>query len=64
MSETVEAADTTDRVKPWTIKGIPPEERNAAIAAVEREDLRSMAKHLNAVGLAVPLRFLSFSYRM
>jgi hypothetical protein len=28
-----------DRVKPWTIKGIPPEERNAAIAAAERNDL-------------------------
>src|SRR4051812_16771594 len=39
MGETVEAADTTDRVKPWTIKGIAPEERNAAIAAAEREGL-------------------------
>src|SRR5690349_7964243 len=39
MNETVEAADTTDRVKPWTIKGIAPEERNAAIAAAEREGL-------------------------
>jgi hypothetical protein len=39
MSETIEAGDTTDRVKPWTIKGIPPEERNAAIAAAEREGL-------------------------
>jgi hypothetical protein len=39
MSETIEAADTTDRVKPWTIKGIAPEERNAAIAAAEREGL-------------------------
>ncbi len=39
MSETIEAADTADRVKPWTIKGIPPEERNAAIAAAEREGL-------------------------
>ena len=39
MSETIDAADTTDRVKPWTIKGIPPEERNAAIAAAEREGL-------------------------
>jgi hypothetical protein len=28
-----------DRLKPWTIKGIPPEERNAAIAAAERDDL-------------------------
>src|SRR3954462_15732736 len=39
MGETVEAADTTDRVKPWTVKGIAPEERNAAIAAAEREGL-------------------------
>ena len=29
-------ADTSDRVKPWTIKGIAPEERNAAIAAADR----------------------------
>lgn len=29
-------ADTT-RVAPWTIKGIPPEIRNAAIAAAKRE---------------------------
>jgi hypothetical protein len=26
-----------DRVKPWTVKGISPEDRNAAIAAAERE---------------------------
>src|SRR5690242_13080259 len=39
MSETDEALETTDRVRPWTIKGIPPEERNAAIAAAEREGL-------------------------
>src|SRR3954452_24710531 len=39
MSETDEALETTDRVKPWTIKGIPPEERNAAIAAADREGL-------------------------
>src|SRR3954452_23580560 len=39
MSETIEAGDTTDRVKPWTIKAIRPEERNAAIAAAEREGL-------------------------
>ena len=39
MGETIEAGDTTDRVKPWTIKGIAPEERNAAIAAAEREGL-------------------------
>src|SRR5690242_4842740 len=39
MSETDEASETTDRVKPWTVKGIPPEERNAAIAAADREGL-------------------------
>ena|SRR5690349_805295 len=39
MSETDEALETTDRVKPWTVKGIPPEERNAAIAAADREGL-------------------------
>jgi hypothetical protein len=39
MSETDEGLETTDRVKPWTIKGIPPEERNAAIAAADREGL-------------------------
>src|SRR4051794_17082858 len=39
MGETDEAVETTDRVKPWTVKGIPPEERNAAIAAAEREGL-------------------------
>src|SRR3954451_14404708 len=41
-SETVEAietVDTADRVKPWPIKGSPPEERNAAIAAADREGL-------------------------
>lgn len=27
----------TDEIKPWTIKNIPPEDRNAAIAAAERE---------------------------
>src|SRR5690242_8737303 len=37
MSETDEASETTDRVKPWTVKGIAPEERNAAIAAADRE---------------------------
>ena len=33
------ADDESDRVKPWTIKGIPPEIRNAAIAAADREKL-------------------------
>jgi hypothetical protein len=37
--EAMETVETTDRVKPWTVKGIPPEERNAAIAAAEREGL-------------------------
>src|SRR3954452_22232711 len=39
MSETDETSETTDRVKPWTVKAIPPEERNAAIAAAAREGL-------------------------
>jgi hypothetical protein len=39
MSEMDEASETTDRVKPWTVKGIAPEERNAAIAAADREGL-------------------------
>src|SRR3954453_17085658 len=39
MSETDETSETTDRVKPWTVKAIPPEERNAAIAAAEGEGL-------------------------
>lgn len=29
-------ADQPDGIKPWTIKGIPAEERNAAIAAAKR----------------------------
>ena len=39
MSDVAETAETGDRVKPWTVKGIAPEERNAAIAAAEREGL-------------------------
>ena len=39
MSDEVETADTADRVKPWTVKGIAPEERNAAIAAADREGM-------------------------
>src|SRR3954469_9646459 len=39
MGETVAAEEAGDRVKPWTIKGIGPEERNAAIAAAEGEGL-------------------------
>ena len=31
--------DASDRVKPWTVKGIAPEERNAAIAAADRQDM-------------------------
>jgi len=30
-------ADQSDRIKPWTIKGIPADMRHAAIAAAERE---------------------------
>ena len=33
------ADEESDRVKPWTVKGIPPEIRNAAIAAADREKL-------------------------
>src|SRR5690242_11320915 len=39
MSETLEAEAGTAQVKPWTVKGIAPEERNAAIAAAEREGM-------------------------
>jgi hypothetical protein len=35
--EADQSPDQSDRIKPWTIKGIPPEVRNAAIAAAERE---------------------------
>jgi len=37
MSETIEIGDGAERVRPWTVKGIAPEERNAAIAAADRE---------------------------
>jgi hypothetical protein len=46
MSEAVELPDevgkleeASERVKPWTVKGIAPEERNAAIAAADRQGL-------------------------
>ncbi len=29
----------SESVKPWTVRGIPPEERNAAIAAAKRSDM-------------------------
>ena len=32
------AAEPSD-IKPWTIRGVPPEERNAAIAAADRSDI-------------------------
>lgn len=32
-------ADEVDRVKPWTVKGVTPEIRNAAIAAAGREKM-------------------------
>ncbi len=36
--QTVNGSDQSDRgIKPWTIKGIPPEIRNAAIAAADHE---------------------------
>ncbi|MCG7357095.1 hypothetical protein MHL39_10640 [Roseomonas mucosa] len=34
-----EEEQESDRIRPWTIRGIPPEERNAALAAAEREDV-------------------------
>ena len=40
MSESDRQSDAmSDDVKPWTIKNIPPEERNAAIAAADRDGL-------------------------
>lgn len=40
MSETDQQSDDeSDQVKPWTVKGIPPEERNAAMAAAKRDGL-------------------------
>ena len=39
MTDMMDGAEAPDRVKPWTIKGIGPEERNAAIAAAEREGM-------------------------
>ncbi len=45
MSETVELPEgvlleeAEARIKPWTVKGIAPEERSAAIAAADRQDM-------------------------
>src|SRR5690349_16323779 len=39
MSEALDREETADKVKPWTVKGIAPEERNAAIAAADREGM-------------------------
>jgi hypothetical protein len=33
------AEEASDSVKPWTIRGVPPEERNAAIEAAKRSDI-------------------------
>ena len=33
------ADEMSDSVKPWTIRGIPPEERNAASEAAKRSDM-------------------------
>ena len=33
------AAEMSDNIKPWTIRGIPPEERNAASEAAKRSDM-------------------------
>ena len=34
-----EEQDSGDRIRTWSIRGIPPEERNAALAAAQREDV-------------------------
>ena len=39
MSETDQSVEQSDPVKPWTVKGVPPEARNAAIAAAKRNKL-------------------------
>jgi hypothetical protein len=39
LAEDGEREEASERVKPWTVKGIAPEERNAAIAAAERADM-------------------------
>ncbi len=42
-ADTTEAdpiATESDRVKPWTVKGIAPEDRNAAIAAAKRNNMQ------------------------
>lgn len=38
-TEPMESQTVAEDVKPWTIKGIGPEERNAAIAAADRADV-------------------------
>jgi hypothetical protein len=39
MSDQPDPQSASDEVKKWTIKNIPPEERNAAIAAADRADM-------------------------
>ena len=39
LAEDVEREEASDRIKPWTIKGIAPEERKAAITAADRQDM-------------------------
>jgi hypothetical protein len=33
------ADETSDNIKSWSIRGVPPEERNAALAAADRSDM-------------------------
>jgi hypothetical protein len=35
-----ERADQSDQIKPWTVKGIAPEDRNAAISAADRAGMK------------------------
>lgn len=55
MGVTSVTPEEADAVKPWTIKGIAPEERNAAIAAAKRAKLplgpwlsRAIRAHIKA----------------
>lgn len=38
-TEPMESQTVAEEIKPWTIKGIAPEHRNAAIAAADRADV-------------------------
>jgi hypothetical protein len=62
------AADQSDRVKPWTVKGIPPEVRHAAIAAANREKqpigewlARAIRNQLQSAGMPTGRLFQSYA---